>query len=88
MRPWDELEPEEQEPYYDLAIQILDNEQLLWCSRDWSAWSVGTMREDDFHPASEECDGEAQLIYEFVQKNGLRLLLEPGSVAQQAEQQD
>lgn len=28
---------------------------FYWCRRVWSAWHVGTMSADDFHPA-EECD--------------------------------
>jgi hypothetical protein len=38
----------------DRALEILND--LLYCDRTWSAWSCGTMREDDFYVASEDED--------------------------------
>lgn len=49
-----EIDDEEREKWFDLARIML--EDLLCCTREWSAWSVGTMGEDDFVDAAEDDD--------------------------------
>lgn len=38
----------------EAATQVLDDSEVMHCTRVWSAWAYGTMSEDDFVPASEE----------------------------------
>ena len=35
---------------------------LYWCDRVWSAWSYGTMTEDDFYPAEDDDNIGPELI--------------------------
>lgn len=49
------------EPAADVRARVLDAvadnlRGLYYCNRVWSAWSVGTMGEDDFSPAEEDDD--------------------------------
>ena len=48
------LSEQEQEVYFDLARELLAD--LLWCTRCWSAWSYGTMTQDDFRNAANDDD--------------------------------
>jgi len=65
---FDDLTEREQQPYYDEAQATLCD--LLWCTRVWEAWSVGTMTADDFIRADEDNEilhDAAKSLYRFVQ---------------------
>lgn len=64
-----ELSEEQRQPYIALAIKVLSG--LNFCTRDWQAWSYGTMTQDDFGEAA--CDDElifdrAEMIYLFTHR--------------------
>ena len=66
---WDQLSEEEQGPYLDAAVNLLDG--LVYCNRCESAWGAGTMTSEDFIAAEEDDDKVeelARLIY-----NGLEV---------------
>lgn len=44
------------------------------CGRVWSAWSVGTMGEDDFEPASERASEIAASVLAAIQMAGFRVV--------------
>lgn len=63
-RPWDRLGNKQKDPFYTLAETVLDD--LLYCSRVWEAWGVGTMSESDFHNAAEDnavTEDVAKILY-------------------------
>jgi hypothetical protein len=64
---WGKLSDEQRQVYFDKAIEILQDH--LTCTRDWSAWSYGTMSQDDFLLAAEDDDiitDTAKMIYDFT----------------------
>ena len=42
---------DQREHLLDLVCEHLGD--FYWCGRVWNAWNVGTMSQDDFHPAAE-----------------------------------
>ena len=40
----------------EIIKDVLENNELLYCSKVWEAWSYGTMGESDFRPAEEDDD--------------------------------
>lgn len=74
---WAELNDQQRAPYIDAAPEMLAD--LLFCTRDWSAWSYGTMRKEDFIDAS--CDDDiiedmAKRLYEFCTLRTTELIKE------------
>ncbi len=63
MLDFSELSEEEKQFYYDKASEILTDD-LLICTRDWSAWRHKTMTEDDFSLAYKD----DTLIIEIAEK--------------------
>lgn len=64
MIKFDEMTDEQRQPYLDHVANMTDG--LLWCSRVWSAWHVGTMGPDDFMEMDEDWIYEkAKEMYEF-----------------------
>jgi hypothetical protein len=56
-----------QDRFREKAVEVLGD--LLWCSRVWEAWSVGTMGEDDFIVAADDDDivnDTAEALWKFV----------------------
>lgn len=49
---FENLPPLVQEQFYDFVESITDG--LLFCDRTWTAWEVGTMRDDDFALANDD----------------------------------
>lgn len=41
------------------------------CTRDWSAWSYGTMTEEDFHPADQDDELLTSLATEVLKVLGI-----------------
>lgn len=79
MIKWEDLTDEEQEPYLELVSEM--TEDLLYCDREWSAWSYGTMSSHNFSNANEDDDWvaeKAEEIYYFSHKllKGRELKLE------------
>ena len=68
MKKWDDLSEEQQAGLIEEVAGCCGD--MYWCDRMWSAWSYGTMSQDDFHPA-EECDDfisdVAKAVYERAQ---------------------
>ncbi len=46
--------------------QILDQDDVLVCTRDWSAWQYGTMSENDFESYSEGLDNPDSGVCEIL----------------------
>lgn len=70
---WDKLLDEEKKYYYSKAIELVPDD-LLFCTRTWSAWGVNTMTENDFVSASQDdtfIESIAKSLYES--QNNLRL---------------
>lgn len=63
MENFSELSDDEKEFYYGRASEFLHGRELLYCTRVWSAWSVGTMTENDFYSA----DDDESLIVELAE---------------------
>ena len=61
---FEKLSDIEQEYYFEKAREILDDGDLMYCIRTWSAWSVGTMTQYDFKTASDDDD----LVYNIAEK--------------------
>jgi hypothetical protein len=83
MIKFEELSDEEKEFYYQKASEFLNGRELLYCNRSWSAWSHGTMSENDFHPVDEDDNVIAELaehIYDIVKvkvrKNKIKNILD------------
>jgi hypothetical protein len=69
MMNWERLTDEQKQPYFNKAIEILQDH--LTCTRVWSAWSYGTMIQDDFVLAAEDdniVSDTAKMLYDFTQK--------------------
>jgi predicted RNA-binding Zn-ribbon protein involved in translation (DUF1610 family) len=52
---------------------------LLWCSRDWNAWSTGTMTDEDFIPANDDDDFAYDILnnlFEEFKTNPLEKVVE------------
>lgn len=54
MKTWEELSEDDRKPYFDKAVEVLQDH--LTCTRVWSAWSYGTISQDDFRFAAEDTD--------------------------------
>ena len=54
------ISEEKKQKFFDHVANTLDG--FLWCDRVWSAWSVGTMTQEDFGPAGDDPD----VIYEHA----------------------
>jgi len=52
---FNDLSEKEKQKYFDWANELITDD-VLFCTRVWSAWNVGTMSEDDFFPAYEDDD--------------------------------
>jgi len=66
---FENLSDEEKEFYYDKASEFFEGRDLLYCTRVWSAWNIGTMRSDDFYSAEGDDDlikDLAEHIYDIV----------------------
>ena len=67
MKTWEELTEEDRKPYFDKAIEVLQDH--LTCTRVWSAWGYGTMTQDDFGLAAEDANivsDTAKMLFDFV----------------------
>jgi len=64
---WEDLSEKERVKYYSLAEEVLQD--YYSCNRVWSAWSSGTMTEDDFVLAREDnliLEDTARFLYDKV----------------------
>jgi len=67
MKTWENLTEEERKPYFDKAIEVLQDH--LTCTRVWSAWSYGTMTQDDFVLSAEDdniVSDTAKMLFDFI----------------------
>ena len=78
MKTWEELTEEDRKPYFDKAVEVLQDH--LTCTRVWSAWSYGTMSQDDFWLAAEDdniVSDTAKMLIDFfmgaASNNGFNL---------------
>ena len=61
---WTDLDESDKEKYRAKVGELFFD--LLWCSRVWEAWSVGTMGQDDFHHVLEDdefVEEKAEALY-------------------------
>lgn len=61
---FNKLQDSEKEFYRSISIELLGD--LLYCTKDWSAWKYGTMSENDFINCNEDDDiinTAAEIIY-------------------------
>jgi hypothetical protein len=67
MKKWEELTELEKNT---LADTVADNTgDTYWCKRVWSAWSYGTMTQEDFEPLGESndfLDDVSKSLYEKI----------------------
>ena len=71
MKTWAELTEADRKPYFDKAIEVLQDHYT--CTRDWAAWSCGTMTQDDFGLAAEDdniVSDTAKMLFDFVLGQG------------------
>jgi len=55
-----------------IVSEALSANELLFCSRVWESWGVGTMSQNDFHNAGEDADivsDITQQIVNYIQKS-------------------
>lgn len=67
VKEFKDLTSEEQQPYLDLAANVLNG--LHCCTRVWEAWHIGTMTQDDFVEADFDDEliyDRASIIYDFI----------------------
>ena len=67
MKTWEDLTEEDRKLYFDKAIEVLQDHYT--CTRVWSAWSYGTMTQDDFRLAAEDdniVSDTAKMLFDFV----------------------
>lgn len=50
---WDDLTEEQRDELVEAVAECCGD--MYWCQRVWSAWSYGTMSQDDFIPA-DDCE--------------------------------
>ena len=72
IKMWIDLQDTERQPWIEAAAESLGD--LLYCTRTWSAWSVGTMSEGDFKVAGNDQETIEELackMYEALAKKGI-----------------
>lgn len=63
---FEEIDNHAKQKYFDRASKLLDG--FVYCTRDWTAWRYGTMREEDFVEAEEDDESlfkTAKILYDF-----------------------
>ena len=68
---YEELTEDEKNEYRAKAEDMVSG--LILCNRFWSAWSVGTMTEDDFKCAESDdelIEEKAEELYKLINKSG------------------
>jgi len=65
-KTFDEISEELRMKFIDAATESIGSETYV-CSRCWVAWQIGTMTENDFHPAGEDDDTIYNIACKFYE---------------------